>query len=59
MGHKVDQQGKRPLQVKLEAVTEVNTSKNKKELKSFLEAIQHFLKYIENLSANTDTLESF
>ena len=54
--HKIDQQGIRPLQETLEAITKLNTSKNEKELKSFLGAIQYLSKYIENLSANTDVL---
>ena len=56
MGHKIDQQGIRPLQDKLEAITKINIPTNEKELKSFLGAIQNLSKYIENLSANTDFL---
>ena len=46
----------RPLQDKLEAITKIEIPKNKKELKSFLGAIQYLSKYIENLSAQTDIL---
>ena len=56
IGHKIDQQGIRPLQDKLEAITKINIPNNEKELKSFLGAIQYLSKFIENLSANTDVL---
>ena len=56
VGNKIDQQGIRPLQDKLEAITKINTPKTEKELKSFLGAIQYLSKYIEHLSANTDVL---
>ena len=56
VGHKSDQQGIRPLQDKLEAITKINIPKNEKELKSFLGAKQYLSKYIENLSVNTDVL---
>ena len=54
--HKIDQNGFRPLQDKLLAIKELKQPKNKKELKSFLGAIQYLSKYIENLSAQTDDL---
>ena len=41
VGHKIDQQGIRPLQDKLEAITKINIPKNEKELKFFLGAIQY------------------
>ena len=56
IGHKIDQNGIRPLQDKLLAVKELKEPKNEKELKSFLGAIQYLSKYIENLSAQTDIL---
>ena len=56
VGHKIDQQGIRPLQDKLDAIKKINIPKNEKELKSFLGAIQYLSKYIENLSTNTDIL---
>ena len=56
VGHKIDQQGIRPLQDKLEAIKKINIPKNEKELKSVLGAIQYLSKYIENLSKNTDIL---
>ena len=56
VGHKIDQQGIRPLEDKLKAITKINIPKNEKELKSFLGAIQYLSKYIENVSANTDVL---
>ena len=56
IGHKIDQNGIRSLQNKLEAITKIEIPKNEKELKSFLGAIQYLSKYIENLSAQTDVL---
>ena len=56
VGHKIDQNGIRPLQDKLKAIQELKEPKNEKELKSFLGAIQSLSKYIENLSAQTDSL---
>ena len=56
IGHKIDQNGIRPLQDKLEAITKIEIPKIEKELKSFLGAIQYLSKYIENLSAQTDVL---
>ena len=58
VGHKIDQQGIRPLQDKLETFTKINIPKNEKKLKLFLGAIQYLSKYIENLSANTDVLRN-
>ena len=54
MEHQINQDGIRPLQDKLEAITKINIPKNEKELKSFLGAIQYLSKYIKNLSAQTD-----
>ena len=45
VGHKINQQGKRPLQDKLEAITKINIPKNEKELKSILGAIQNAIQY--------------
>ena len=56
VGHKIDQNGIRPLQDKLKAIQELKEPKNEKELKSFLGAIQYLSKYIEKLSAQTDLL---
>ena len=56
MGHKIDQNGIRPLQDKLKAIQELKEPKNEKELKYFLGAIQYLSKYIEILSAQTDLL---
>ena len=57
VGHKIDQQGIRSLQDKLDAIKKINIPKNVKELISFLGAIQYLSKYIENLSTNTDILQ--
>ena len=56
IGHKIDQNGIRPLQDKLLAIKELKEPKNEKELKSILGAIQYLSNYIENLSARTDIL---
>ena len=57
IGHKIDQNGIRPLQDKLMAIKELKQRKNEKELKSFLGAIQYLSKYMNNLYAQTDGLE--
>ena len=54
--HKIDQQGIRPLQDKLDAITKINIPKNEKHLNSFLKATQYLSKYIEISSANTNVL---
>ena len=56
IGHRIDQAGIRPLQDKLLAIKELKQPNNEKELKSFLGAIQYLSKYIDNLSAQTDSL---
>ena len=56
IGHKIDQNGIRPLQDKLMAIKNMKQPNNEKELKSFLGAIQYLSKYIDNLSAQTDSL---
>ena len=56
IGHKIDQNGIRPLQGKLMAIKKLKQPKNEKEMKSFLGAIQYLSKYVENSSAQTDEL---
>ena len=56
IGQKIDQNGIRPLQDKLMAIKNLKQPNNEKELKSFLGAIQYLSKYIDNLSAQTDSL---
>ena len=56
IGHKIDQNGIKPLQDKLLAIKELKKPENEKELKSFLSAIQYLSKYVDNFSAQTDTL---
>ena len=56
VGHQINQDGIRPLQDNLEAITKINVPKNEKELNSFLGAIQYLTKYIKTLSAQTDIL---
>ena len=52
IGHKIDQNGIRPLQDKLMAIKNLKQPNNEKELKSFLGAIQYLSKYIDNLCPN-------
>ena len=56
IGHKIDQNGIRPLRDKLLAIKKLKEPKNEKELKSFLGAIQYLSKYSEKLPAQTDIL---
>ena len=56
IGHKIDQSGIRPLKDKLSAIKNLKEPNNEKELRSFLGAIQYMSKYIDNLSAQTDSL---
>ena len=56
IGHRIDHVGIRPLQNKLLAIKELKQPINEKKLKSFLGAIQYLSKYIDNLSAQTDSL---
>ena len=51
-----DQTGIQLSQDTLEAITKINIPKNEENLKTFQGAIQYLSKYIENLSAKTDTL---
>ena len=57
IGHKLDQNGIRPLQDKLMAIKELKQPKNEKELKSFLGAILYLSRYIDSLSAQTEGLK--
>ena len=56
IGHKIDQNGIRLLQDNLVAIKNLKQPNNEKELKSFLGALQYLSKYIDNLSAQTDSL---
>ena len=56
MGHKIDQQGTRPVQDKLEALTKIIIPKKRKRGKVILGRNPIVSKYMENLSANTDFL---
>ena len=56
IGHKIDQNGIRPLQDKLTAIKNLKEPNIEKEQKSFLGATQYLSKYIDNLSAQTDSL---
>ena len=56
IGHRIDQAGIRPLQDKLLVIKELKQPNNEKELKSFSGAIQYLSKYIDNPSAQTDSL---
>ena len=56
IGHKIDQKGIRPLHDKLKVIKNLKLPSNEKELKSFLGDIQYLSKYIDNLSAQKDSL---
>ena len=56
IGHKIDQNGIRPLQDKLIATKNLKQPNNGNELKTVLAAIQYLSKYIDNLSTQTDNL---
>ena len=56
IGQKVDQNGIRPLQDKLMAIKNRTQPNNEKELKSFLGAFHYLSKYMDNLSAQADSL---
>ena len=56
IGDRIDQVGIPPLQDKLLAIKELKQPNNEKELKSLLGATQYLSKYIDNLSAQTDSL---
>ena len=56
IGHKHDEAVIRPLQDKLLTISELKQLKNEKELQSFLGAIQYISNYIDNLSAQVDSL---
>ena len=58
IGHKVGENGIRPLQDKLMPIKNLEQPYNEKELKSFLGAIQNLSKYIDNLSAQTDSIRA-
>ena len=47
VGHKIDQNGIRPLQDRHKAIQELKEPKNEKELKSFLGAIQYLSKILK------------
>ena len=55
IGHKLNQNGIRPLQDKLTAMKVLKRTDNEKEPESFLAAIQYLFKYIDNLFAQTDS----
>ena len=56
IGHKMNQNGIRPLQDKIIAIKALKKPENERELKSILSAIQFLSKYIENFSVRTNIL---
>ena len=56
LGHEIDESGIKPKEEKVEAILKLEPPKNKKELKSFLGAIQCMAKILPKLSERTDTL---
>ena len=58
-GHTISQDGIRPNSEKTDAINKLKHPTNTKTLKSFLGAIQHFAKFIPNLSEKTDNMRQF
>ena len=57
LGHIINENGIKPTQDNVKALTKIEAPKNQKQLKSFLGAIkQHLTKYIKNLSSKTDNM---
>ena len=56
LGNEIDENGIKPNEEKIEAIQKLNPSKNTKELKSFLGAIQYMAKFLPKLSERTDRL---
>ena len=51
LGHKVSKEGIQPLDDKVEAITNAPVPKNVSELKSHLGMINHYQKFLPNLSS--------
>ena len=56
LGHKNDENRKKPNEEKKEAIYKLKPPNNTKELKSFLGAIQYLAKFLPKLSEKTDRL---
>ena len=56
LGYYFNQNGVKPIKDKTEAITKLEAPKKVKELKFFLESIQHLSKFINNLSKKTDKM---
>ena len=56
LGYQINQNGVKPIKNKTEAKTKLKASTNTKELKSFLDSIQHLSKFLNNLSKKTSRM---
>ena len=54
LGHKINENGMKPNQEKVEAILKLKSPKNTKDLKSFLGAIQYLEKFLPKLSERAD-----
>ena len=54
LGHKINENGMKPNQEKVEAILKLKAPENTKDLKSFLGAIQYLEKFLPKLSERTD-----
>ena len=56
LGHKMNKNGVKPNEEKVEAILKLEPAKNTKELKSFVGAIQYMAKFLPKLAERTDRL---
>ena len=56
LGHKIDENGIKQNEEKIQAILKLEPSKNTKDLKLFLGAIQYMTKFLPKLLERTDTL---
>ena len=57
LGHEIDENGKKPNEEKVEAISKLEPPKNTKEVKAFLGEIQYMAKFLPKLSERTDRLQ--
>ena len=56
LGHEIDEMGIKPNKEKVKAILELKHPENRKQLKSFLGAIQYLAKFLPRLSERTERL---
>ena len=56
LGHEMNENGIRPIEEKVEAMLNLKSPKNTRDLESVLGAIQYVEKFLPNLSEQTDQL---